>query len=299
MNLKESIPYHQILVPEKKDPLGTILILHGMQEHSGRYLPFAKYLNSKGWIVLLYDHLGHGNTAKSEMDSGFFRKKDPKQALIDDGKKMSAILKKEYPNLPHFILGHSMGSFITRCVLQEASSEFDGAVILGSGGKVKGLPILNLILRLLNSINPRKKAVWDKVFTKVNNKKFKKEDDYQGKNWLSLSHKNRDAFIEDPLCGRPFSNNGYYGLISTQIRATKRYWAKNIGKDLPILFISGQDDPIGDFGKGVQTTFDNLKKDGFQDVQIKLYLKMRHEILNEEINEEVYSEISNWLESKL
>ncbi|MFV0531240.1 MAG: alpha/beta fold hydrolase [Flavobacteriales bacterium] len=275
----------------------TLLVLHGMEEHSGRYEEFSKHLANQGFAVLTYDHLGHGKTAKNKKDLGFFSKNNSVERVVDDARTMANYLEKMYPDVPHFILGHSMGSFITRCLLQEESNRFDGAVIVGTGGKLKGVKPGKIYFSILNIFTPKKRSRFiNNTFNKINNRRFKDDDkDSIGMNWLSVNKSNRKAFLNDSLCGVPFTNNGFYTLISLNIRATKRDWAKNIRKKLPFLFISGSDDPIGNFGKGVEKTAELLKKDGFKDVSMKLYPKMRHEILNEDIKEHVYKDIVQWL----
>ena len=133
------------------------------------------------------------------------------------------------------------------------------------------------------------------VFTSVNNKHFKKDKDFSDTSWLSVNPKNRKRFEQDELCGIPFTHNAFYTLFSIYKKATARNWASSISKSFPFLFVSGQNDPIGDFGKGVMYTVDNLKADGFQNVDVKIYPDMRHEILNESIREEVLQEIHNWI----
>lgn len=120
-----------------------------------------------------------------------------------------------------------------------------------------------------------------------------------GTNWLSLNMKNRQTFFEDPLNGVPFTNNGFYTLLSLVSQGAGRNWTEKIPKKLPFLFVSGEDDPIGDFGKGVLHSAEELKKNGFKDVSVKLYPKMRHEILNEDIKKDVFLEITNWINSKI
>ncbi|MDQ8143185.1 serine aminopeptidase domain-containing protein [Chryseobacterium sp. CFS15] len=112
-------------------------------------------------------------------------------------------------------------------------------------------------------------------------------------NWLNPA--NRKAFSEDALCGIPFTNNAFYALFSIYKKATARNWAQTITKSFPFLFVSGQNDPIGDFGKGVTKTVGSLKLDGFKNVDMKIYPEMRHEILNEEIRENVLNEIHQWI----
>ena len=294
MSIPENI-YNRVILPED-EIIATLLIVHGMQEHSGRYENFAKYLADKGILVLLYDHLGHGQTAKIEEDYSFFCLDNPKENLINTAQELANLLENKYPLLPHFILGHSMGSFITRCLLQEYGNHFDGAIIMGTGGRIPGIKLLSSFLSLLNKLIPHKRSqLLNTIFSKSNNKYFKNEENFQETNWLSLDELNRLNFLKDPLCGIPFTVNGFYTLINLNIQATKKNWAKAIPQSLPIYFVSGADDPIGDFGKGVLQSYEDLKQNGFQHVTMKLYPNLRHEILNESIKDEVYQDIVDWL----
>ncbi|WP_250252988.1 alpha/beta fold hydrolase [Chryseobacterium sp. Marseille-Q3244] len=273
----------------------TLLIVHGMQEHSGRYSEIAEYFANHGIAVLTYDHLGHGKSVKDKNEIGFFQVDKPDERLIADAEMMADHLAAQYPDVPHFILGHSMGSFITRCLLQKAGHKFAGAIITGTGGPLPGIDVLRGYLFLANAIAPKHRTFLNSVFTKVNNKHFKKDKDFSDTSWLSINPKNRTAFEQDELCGIPFTHNAFYTLFTVYKRATSRNWASSISPSFPFLFVSGQNDPIGDFGKGVTLTINNLKSDGFQDVETKIYPEMRHEILNEEIREQVLSEIYDWM----
>ncbi|MCS4304889.1 alpha/beta fold hydrolase [Chryseobacterium sp. BIGb0232] len=276
-------------------PKATLLIVHGMQEHSGRYAEIAEYFANHGIAVLTYDHLGHGKSVKEKKDIGFFQLEKPDERLIADAEMMADHLAAQYPDVPHFILGHSMGSFITRCLLQKASHKFAGAIITGTGGPLPGIALLRGYLSLANAIAPRHRTFLNSVFTKVNNKHFKDDKDFGDTSWLSVNPKNRKNFEQDELCGIPFTHNAFYTLFTVYKRATSRDWATAISPSFPFLFVSGQNDPIGDFSKGVMVTVNNLKADGFQDVNVKIYPEMRHEILNEEIWEQVLNGIYDWI----
>lgn len=290
---KDSKLFHTLFSPETAK--ATLLIVHGMQEHSGRYAEIAEYFASHGIAVLTYDHLGHGKSVKEKKDIGFFQLEKPDERLVSDAEMMADHLAEQYPGIPHFILGHSMGSFVTRCLLQKASSKFSGAIITGTGGPLAGINILRGYLSLATAIAPRHRTFLNSVFTGVNNRHFKKDKDFSDTSWLSVNPENRKAFEQDELCGIPFTHNAFYTLFSIYKKATSRDWAASISPSFPLLFVSGQNDPIGDFGKGVEHTVNNLKTDGFRNVEVKLYPEMRHEILNEEIREEVLNEIYTWI----
>jgi alpha-beta hydrolase superfamily lysophospholipase len=289
----ESRLFFTLFSPET--PKATLLIVHGMQEHSGRYSEIAEYFAGLGIAVVTYDHLGHGRSVRRKKEIGFFQLRRPHERLIADAEMMADYLAGKYPDVPHFILGHSMGSFITRCLLQRSSKNFAGAIITGTGGPLPGISVLKGYLSLANFIAPHHRTILNTVFTKVNNTHFKKDKDFGDTSWLSVNSQNRRNFEKDDLCGIPFTNNAFYTLFSIYKKATSRQWASSLSPSFPFLFVSGENDPIGDFGKGVTQTVDHLRSDGFQHVDINLYPNMRHEILNEEIREKVLSEIYEWM----
>ncbi|ASK32210.1 alpha/beta hydrolase [Chryseobacterium sp. T16E-39] len=291
--------FYNLFIPETHAIKATLLIIHGMQEHSGRYSEIAEYFAKQGIAVLTYDHLGHGKSVNEKKDIGFFQLNKPDKKLIYDAEMMSNHLASQYPEVPHFVLGHSMGSFVTRCLLQRMGNQLAGAIIVGTGGPLAGITLLNTYFSIANKIAPHQKTFFNSLFNFVNNSHFKKDKNFSDTSWLSINQANRDAFTHDELSGIPFTNNAFYTLFKLYNKATKRNWAEPIAKSLPFLFISGKDDPIGDFGKGVMQTVNNLKKDEFTQVNFKIYPEMRHEIMNEEIREEVLNEIYVWIESHL
>ncbi|MDM1292761.1 lysophospholipase [Sphingobacterium sp. N143] len=292
--------FYRIYEPTDKKILATILIIHGMQEHSGRYEELAEHLTTRGYVVLTYDQLGHGKTAKNDKELGYIPSSHPTDQLIQDAITIGESLRQRYPNLPHFILGHSMGSFVARCVLQEVGDTFKGAILVGTGQRQKGTSIFQILLACLNTIAPGKRSKFiNRIFNSRNNARFKNEPNQQNTNWLSINKANRLAFIEDPLCGGLFTNNGFFTALGLNLRATNPNRTKRIPQTLPILFISGQDDPIGDLGAGVKQASEQLRQQGQIDISIKLYAGMRHEILNEDCKKEVFEFITIWLDKHL
>ncbi|WP_153845802.1 alpha/beta fold hydrolase [Sphingobacterium paramultivorum] len=292
--------FYRLYVPDDNQIVATILLVHGMQEHSGRYEELANYLTTQNFAVLTYDQLGHGKTALDADQLGYFKQHGAKEQLIDDAITMSNFLRETYPQLPQFILGHSMGSFVTRCVLQKKGIQFKGAIIVGSGQRQKGSTAFRLLLTLLNSFAPKRRSkLINRIFDGRNNARFKNEPNQNNSNWLSVSKTNRISFLEDPLCGGLFTNNGFHTVLDLSLQATDIEATKNIPKNLPIVFISGQDDPIGDFGMGVEKSVAQLSAQGQTDITIKLYPGMRHEILNEDCEMEVFQFISTWLHRHL
>lgn len=297
--LKHDI-FKTLYFSSRKDIKATVIILHGMQEHSGRYDDFARFLATKGFLVMTYDHLGHGRSVKNKNALGYIQRENPGMRLVDDGIEMSQLLAEQYPQIPHFIIGHSMGSFITRCVIQEIGHLFSGVVLIGTGTMDKAAFIGERLLGLLNKMLPKRRSnLINYSFGIFNNIKFKDEPNQKNSNWLSLAKDNRDHYIADTLCGIPFSNNAFYATAYIANRGSGPNWTEGIPITLPFLLESGEEDPIGNFGKGVIKTAQDLLTHGNVDVKYHLHSKMRHELLNEKIKDQVFQEITLWLESKV
>ncbi len=278
----------------------AILLLHGMQEHSGRYESFANYLKQQGYAALTYDHIGHGRTAKTKSQLGFFRKNQPGNLLVDEAEQMASFLSQRFSGVQLILMGHSMGSFVGRVLLKKATHRFDGAILMGTGGPNPLAALFRPVLYMANLIAPEKRSrQLNQLFSKINNRKFRHEKPDDGTNWLSVGLANRKAFLDDELCGVDFSNNAFFGLISLNVKATRSNWADNIPRRMPFLFVSGADDPIGGFGKGVEKTVKRLRDHGFKRVEMKLYPGMRHEILNEDNRQLVFDGVCKWLEKTI
>lgn len=281
-------------------PKATLIIVHGMAEHRGRYERFAQFLADHSIVVMTFDQLGHGEHAKANHCLGYMGEPDPAEKVINDVIGHTKQLMTQYPNLPHFILGHSMGSFITRVVIGRIGDQFKGAMLLATSSTN---PLNNIsvpLTRWLNRISPTKpNAVLAKLLNKVNNQPFVKEPNLQDFNWINSRPAEVETYIADPLCGFTFTNNGFYSLMTIMQQGTKKTWYITVPKALPLLFLSGADDPVGQMGKGVPRIITDLKAQQFVDVQAKIYPAMRHEILNEKDNMQVYSDILDWLDNHI
>ena len=286
-------------IPEG-EPKAILQIAHGMQEFIDRYDKFAEYMCSKGYLVTGNDHLGHGGSINSEEDRGYFCEKDGNKAVLNDIHKLTEITKKEYPNKPYFLLGHSMGSFYARQYIGEFGYELDAAIIMGTGHQP--LPVVQAgmaacrMFALGRGWRYRSKAVNAMAFGAYN-KKFAPAR--TNEDWLTRDEKIVDWYINEPRCNYIFTLNGFYNMFLGISRLHDKNLLNNVPKDLPLFFVSGQDDPVGDFGKGVKAAVDSLKNVGVKNIDMKLYPNDRHEILNEFDKEQVYEDLYNWLESKI
>ena len=284
------------LIPE--NPKGILQIAHGMTEHIGRYEAFMYYLAENGFIVFGYDHLGHGATADPESEHGYFAKKDGYKLLYEDVFLFGKAIKAEYPDLPFILLGHSMGSFIVRMAVRMHPDACDALIIMGTSGKNPlALPGL-WVSRIIKKIRGEKfisKFVLAVGFSSYN-KYMESEHPFA---WLTRDEKELEKRDADPFCAFSFTVSAMCDLILLQSLCNRRDWFRNIRKDLPMLIVSGERDPVGNYGKGVEEVYRKLLAEGVTDVLRKLYPGMRHEILNEIGKKSVWQDILDFLQSQI
>lgn len=275
----------------------VLQISHGMLEHMERYDEFANYMADNGILVVGNDHLGHGSSINNEEDRGYFSEIDGYTVLIEDMYNLMQITKEEYPNKPYYLLGHSMGSFLTRYFITVYGNEIDGTIIMGTAQQSEGLIkfglFLTYIMTKIKGWNYRSKFVNHLVLGE-NNKQF--EPARTRCDWLTRDEKIVDDYIADDRINFIFTLNGFYNLFKVMLDMNDKERIKNIPIDLPVLFISGKNDSVGNFGKGVQKSYDIFKSLEIKNISIKLYEEDRHEILNELDREQVYEDILSWIE---
>lgn len=281
-------------VPEGK--VNAVLqIAHGMVEFIDRYDEFARYLTEKGILVVGNDHLGHGDSVRSEEYWGYFAKKDGNTILLKDMNRLRKIVQKKYPNAPYFMLGHSMGSFLMRQYLCVYGEGLAGAVIMGTGYQPGLITELGMLvckgIALFRGWHHRSALVDGMAFGSYN-KKFGKAT---GKEWLSRNPQNVECYVNEKRCNFRFTLNGYYNLFYSIHSLGNREYLECMPKELPVFFVAGEEDPVGQYGKGVQIVFEQFVDLGIKDVECKLYAEDRHEILNELDREDVYKDIYGWI----
>lgn len=274
----------------------TLLMVHGMAEYGDRYAEFAQFLADNGIAVATYDQLGHGQTIKSPQELGFFGLEHPVQSLLKDVVIMADILKARHPEVPHFIMGHSMGSFIVRMVLKHHAQAFTGAILMGSAD---ANPLIKLVLplnKILAKAAPKKpNTIFADIMNKLLNSKLNDNSSSSPFAWLSENEANIEAYEADPLTGFVFTNNGFLTLFTLMQAGLHKGWATTITKDFPMLFVSGKNDPIGNMGRGIHAVVKRLNKQGFCKVDKHIYPNMRHEPLHEKDHGVVYDDILSWL----
>lgn len=277
-------------------PKGILHVLHGMTEHIGRYDPFMREMAAAGYLVCGYDHLGHGHTAADPSELGFVSDRDGWKLWVADVRLFSAAVRAEYgTHLPYILMGHSMGSFIARLAAVTCVSPHK-LILMGTGGPN---PVAGVGLAVINAIKSSKgprhisPLVDDLAFGSYN-KRFGAPKD--SKVWLSKDSAVTDAYVKDPFCNYKFTVSGMSDLVRMTALSNKRFWFKSLDENIPVLLVSGKDDPVGDFGKGVETVFARLRKAGKQ-VTCRLYEGYRHEILNDACHDRVVKDILDFVNS--
>ena len=280
-------------------PRAMVQISHGMCEYFERYTPFANFLAQNGFLVFGHDHLGHGNSAKSPDELGFTAKGGGAEYLIEDVHRLSLYMKEQYPNLPLVLFGHSMGSFIAREVLCRYGKTYTASIICGTGGPETPAAMGKMLASILMAFQGEhhRSRLLKKISFMGYNKKFGKGCDKNA--WLTRDEEIVKRYNADPFCTYVFTLRAYHDLFSLVATVSDKAWAYRLIREMPLLLISGEDDPVGGFGKGVRTVEKCLQQAQLKDLTTVLYPNMRHEILNELEKETVWKDILAWLELKL
>ena len=286
-------------VPNSK-PRAVVQIAHGIAEHIDRYRPFMEFLADNGFVVAGNNHLGHGKSIRVPEEQGFFAEKDGWWRVVDDMDKLHDIMSNEYPELPYVLFGHSMGSFLTRTYLIKHPDKYDGVILSGTGHQSPALVLggnaaASVMAKLNGAMGDGAKLdslAFGTYLNKIENPRTKFD-------WLSRDTEQVDKYIADPLCGFV----GKIGLYRDMMQGIKFITDKKniaqMNKEKPVYFMSGDGDPVGDYGKGVERAYKAFCDAGLHDVFMRLYPGGRHEMLNETNKEQVYQDILSWLNEKI
>lgn len=279
-----------------QQPIAILMLAHGMAEHSARYDAFARYLAARGVAVCMNDHAGHGN---SDGTRGYFGGQNGWDCLLTDLHSLAAEVKAQYPRLPFVLMGHSMGSFLARCYLTRYPDELSAAVICGTMGAspavFAGKAVAALQRVLFGAEKPGR--LLDKMASAGRLRGI--EAPVNQFAWLSANRQNCMDYAADPSCGFVFTIGGFYDMFGGIAACNSASWYASLPKGLPCLLVAGKDDPVGDWGKGVQQVYSRMRDAGVQDVSLTLYPNMRHEILNEDDRDTVFADIADWLLHRL
>lgn len=278
---------------------GVVQIAHGVAEYGARYEPFARFLCGHGFAVVANDHLGHGKSLVEDCPMVYFGDENGWRHAVEDMEELRRRTAKVFPGVPYFLFGHSMGSFLSRTHLIRYPGRLDGCVLCGTGHMspaliAGGKLIAGREIRRLGRKAYSAKA--DQLAFGAYNKPF--APNRTRFDWISASEANVDAYIADPLCGGDTTLGLFRDMLGGLGIITKQANIERMDKDLPVLFIAGDQDPVGEMGKGVRRAYQAFRKAGVGDVSIKLYHGLRHEILNEASRRYVYQDVLDWLETR-
>lgn len=281
-------------------PRAIVQIVHGIAEHINRYDDFMSFLAENGILAVGDDHLGHGQSVTEADDLGFFNDKDGWDYVVMDEERLHDLMVEEYPSIPYIFFGHSMGSFITRTLIIKHPEMYDAAIISGTGHQGKALVygggIMANALVALKGARSDGKALNDVAFgtylSHIENPRTPFD-------WLSRDEAAVDKYIADSMCGFICKASLYRDMMGGVKFVTSQKNINKMQKTKPIYFMSGKEDPVGDYGVGVEKAYKAFCHAGLRDVQMRLYPGGRHEMLNETNRAEVYKDILDWINEKI
>ncbi len=281
----------------KKEPIrGVVQIAHGIGEHIGRYDAVALALNKEGFVVYGNDHRGHGRTANDGKTLGQYTGESFWEDAVEDMHEMTQLIKSEYPDTYFILLGHSLGSLLSRDFIARYGAEIDAVIISGTAGYIKvlgpaGVAITDLLVRFRG--REATSPLIESFFFDQFNRKFK--PNRTKLDWLSRDPHEVDKFNKDPLRSEKFHVGILRGAALGGKIANASSTLQRTPKGLPMYIFSGDQDPVGEMGAGVKRVYNDYKKVGMKNLTLKLYPGGRHEMLNETNRTEVINDMINWI----
>ena len=288
-------------IPESGEYRAILQITHGMIEFVERYSPFAEYLTKNGFMVVGHDHLGHGDSVTSQDDWGYIGE-NPSKLLVEDMHKLRTMIQEENPDVPYFMLGHSMGSYMLRKYLTVYHENLRGAIIMGTGCVPDGTTKLGIfVCKFLAKIFGwrHRSKLMESISFGGPYKKYDLTGQTLSNSWLTKNEEIVKFYYHEPRCTFKFTLNGYLGLLEAVHYDNQPENVKKVPKKLPIFLVSGQDDPVGDNGAGVKQVYGMFLDAGSLDVTYKLYENDRHEILNETDHDQVFEDLLAWMRVRM
>lgn len=289
-------------MPENGSIRAILQIAHGMIEHIERYGEFANYLTTMGFLVIGHDHIGHGRSVETAADWGFLPPKNGDVIMVEDLHRHRLLVQEKYPDLPFFMLGHSMGSYVLRRYLADYGEGLSGAILMGTGfvpgmAARSGIALCHAMAKG-TGWHHRSRLVTGMTFGKEY-RDFDMNGEDPSNSWLSRDVEMVKKNLSDPACRYLFTLGGYLALFQTVLFDSHQKNADAIPGSLPLLLVSGDRDPVGSFGKGVRRVEGMLRKVDRQDLTCRLYEGCRHEILNELNRQEIYEDLRDWMEARM
>jgi len=291
----------RLWVPKEK-PQGVIHVCHGMAEHSGRYQDFAQWISIKGWAVVAQDHRGHGlNLEKPDEVQGFFGPQHGWNRVVADSLKVLTYLEEEYPRIPLILLGHSMGSFLARTLASKLgrAGSYQGYIFSGTAGKPGIAGLLGAKLAKWEAGRRGKthaSTLMNSLMFDSYSKAFR--PNRTAFDWVSSSSQEVDGYVDDPWCGFLCTSQFYQDLLEAVLFVNSPSCFATQNPEIPVYLFSGAEDPVGNFGKGVQWVGTQLEKFGVRDLEVTLYPRGRHEMFHETNKEQVFEDLWTWIEKR-
>jgi len=285
--------YQKTWLPEGR-PKAILQLVHGMAEHIDRYADTAAYIARAGYIVVGHNHLGHGPAATLP---GFFADANGWEALVDDTQTLRVETTAKYPDLPYFLLGHSMGSFVARCFCLQYGKGLAGLALSGTGHYDPATLCLGRFIAYTQGLfggAKKPSLLLQKISSAGYNKRH--ENPRTAFDWLSTVNDVVDAYMADPCCGFPFTARGYSDLFTGLSRLHPKALSA-MEKDVPVYLFSGEQDPVGGYGAGVRKVAEEIKAAGVTGVSTRFYPDDRHEVFNEKDREAVWEDLLMWMET--
>ncbi|MBQ0059111.1 MAG: alpha/beta fold hydrolase [Lachnospiraceae bacterium] len=295
----DGLPLSVLLTePDEGNIRAVFQIVHGMAEMKERYTDFMEYLSTLGYACIIHDHRGHGQSMRSKEDKGYFYGVSG-LALAEDVRAVSQEVKKLYPGKKHILMGHSMGSLVVRCFVKKYDDMIDGLIVMGPPSKNPAVGMGQFMAKTIALFRGRhhrshflNNVVFGSYAMSVKNRRTTYD-------WLSVNRENVDFYIHHDLCGFCFTLDGFLGLFELLKETYDESGWKASNPSLPILFVSGAEDPCIGSEENFRYAIDFMHERSYWDISSIMYPGMRHEILNETDNRKVYQDISNWLETKI
>ena len=281
-------------------PRAMVQISHGMCEYIRRYEAFAQWLCGHGIAACGNDHLGHlDTTIASGSFKGYFGERGSYRFLVEDLRLLQQQMKQQFPDIPYFLLGHSMGSFVARLFAEKYPDSLSGLILSGTSGRRK---LTNFAISQAARICDKRGDKYVSSFlcyliSRGNNRKIKNKQTPM--DWLTRDQQVVQKYLRDPGCAFRFTASANHDMLVMVEQCNRDEWFTSLPKELPIYLISGEQDPIGNYGKGVKQVCKKLLEAGLNDVEMRLYPDARHELLNEINKDEVYGHLLDWLEQHI
>ena len=285
--------YYRAMTPEES-PCGIVLLLHGMRSHSGRSEAFREFLCQNGYAVYAYDHAGHGKSVAEGGIYGSFSEKDGDVVLVKDLQSMVEIIRKRFRHLPLFVFGHSLGSFVLRAYMASHQDTLDGAIISGTCERIKAPYFKRKKLeKLVKKAGRTPSDAVEQMMVGVFDKQFPEAGGWLTTNPASLAKTSGEPWLFHPMCA-----DGYYDMFRLMQYISSDDWLNDVPKSLPLLFVSGEYDPVGGMGKGITELTEALEEAGVSDLACRIYKGEKHEVIGSLSDALVKEEILAWLKDK-